>query len=134
MITRRDIGQPAAAQEVAAAFAAYESALVAGDTAILNEVFWDSGDTVRFGVADRQQGSAAIAGWRRSQGPLPGRQLSCTQLTTFGSDFAVITTLFFYPGRPLEGRQSQTWVRFSEGWRIVSAHVSEVASPARVNT
>ncbi|MGI8815402.1 MAG: AtzH-like domain-containing protein [Pseudonocardia sp.] len=26
----------------------------------------------------------------------------------------------------VEGRQTQTWVRFADGWRIVAAHVSEV--------
>ena len=25
------------------------------------------------------------------------------------------------------GRQSQTWVRFPEGWRIVAAHISNLA-------
>ena len=25
---------------------------------------------------------------------------------------------------PIRGRQSQTWIRMPEGWRIVSAHVS----------
>jgi hypothetical protein len=28
------------------------------------------------------------------------------------------------------GRQMQTWVRFSEGWRIVAAHVSIIDEPA----
>jgi len=27
-------------------------------------------------------------------------------------------------GKIISGRQSQAWVRFPEGWRIVSAHVS----------
>jgi hypothetical protein len=27
------------------------------------------------------------------------------------------------------GRQSQTWVRMSDGWRVVAAHVSLLASP-----
>jgi hypothetical protein len=39
---------------------------------------------------------------------------------------AVVCTLFGYPGQQIEGRQTQVWVRFAEGWRIVSAHVSEV--------
>ena len=40
---------------------------------------------------------------------------------------AVVSPLFGYPHLPVEGRQTQTWVRFGEGWRIVAAHVSEVA-------
>ena len=39
---------------------------------------------------------------------------------------AVVTTLFDYPDRAVEGRQSQTWVRFADGWRVVAAHVSEL--------
>jgi len=38
---------------------------------------------------------------------------------------AIVTTLFGYPGSDVLGRQSQTWVRLPEGWRIVHAHVSE---------
>jgi len=36
-----------------------------------------------------------------------------------------VTTLFGYPGGDVLGRQSQTWVRLAEGWRIVTAHVSQ---------
>jgi hypothetical protein len=28
------------------------------------------------------------------------------------------------------GRQSQTWMRTAEGWRVVAAHVSLIAKPA----
>lgn len=52
-----------------------------------------------------------------------------TTVTTFGADTASVTTLFHYPDRPLIGRQSQMWVRLPEGWRIVSAHVSEIPAP-----
>ena len=38
----------------------------------------------------------------------------------------MVTTLFGYPDGAVEGRQSQTWVRFAPGWRVVAAHVSEV--------
>ncbi|MGO8923013.1 MAG: AtzH-like domain-containing protein, partial [Xanthobacteraceae bacterium] len=27
------------------------------------------------------------------------------------------------------GRQMQTWVRFTEGWRVVAAHVSMIDKP-----
>jgi Protein of unknown function (DUF3225) len=29
-------------------------------------------------------------------------------------------------GRDQIGRQSQTWVRFPQGWKVVSAHVSYI--------
>jgi hypothetical protein len=45
-------------------------------------------------------------------------------ITTYGRDFATAMTEFTREGNPRIGRQSQTWVRFAEGWRVVAAHVS----------
>jgi hypothetical protein len=118
--------------EVTAAFEAYEKALVANDTAALAEAFWDSPAVVRFGIADRQTGAGQLRAWRAAQPQLPpGRRLFDTRVTTFGTELATVTTMFDYPGgedRP--GRQSQTWVRLPEGWRIVHAHVSQEQEPA----
>ncbi|WP_432827797.1 oxalurate catabolism protein HpxZ [Dactylosporangium sp. CA-092794] len=121
-----DIDRPDVVAEVAAAFTDYEKALVANDVRALGEWFWDAESVTRFGVADRQTGAAQLHAWRAAQPPLPpGRRLYDTKVTVFGSDLATVTTMFDYPGqedRP--GRQSQTWVRFPVGWRIVHAHVS----------
>ena len=118
---------PGVVAEVSAVFAAYEAALVADDTATMNELFWESPLAVRFGLADAQSGHEAIARWRDAQPPLPpGRTLADTRVVGLGEDVAVVTTTFRYPGRRALGRQSQTWARMAEGWRIVSAHVSEV--------
>jgi hypothetical protein len=45
-------------------------------------------------------------------------------ITTFGRDAATAMTLFVREGSTRTGRQSQTWIRSAEGWRIVAAHVS----------
>ncbi|WP_433617956.1 AtzH-like domain-containing protein [Dactylosporangium sp. CA-139114] len=122
-----DIDRPDVVAEVAAAFGDYEKALVAGDAAALAGWFWDSPAVTRFGVADRQTGAAALHAWRSAQPAVPaGRRLYDTRICTFGSDLATVTTLFGYPDGSGEGRQSQTWVRLAEGWRIVHAHVSVV--------
>jgi hypothetical protein len=56
-------------------------------------------------------------------------------ITTYGSDFAVASTLFHRASTPGKvGRQMQTWVRFDEGWRIVAAHVSMIDQPAGAAT
>ena len=124
-----EIDRPETVSEVAAAFTAYEAALVGDDPDGIVDFFWDSAAVVRFGVADHQVGAAEQRAWRRAQPPLPpGRTLHGTRITTFGSDTAVVTTFFRYPGDPAEGRQTQTWVRLPEGWRIVSAHVSVLAA------
>jgi hypothetical protein len=111
--------------EVAEVFAAYERALGSGDVDALTAAFWATGEVVRFGIADHQVGDTELRQWRAAQPPLPpGRALVDTRITTFATDFAVVTTRFTYPDGENEGRQSQTWVRLAEGWRIVSAHVS----------
>lgn len=121
------LDRPDVLAEVTAAFERYEAALRAADVATLVELFWDDPRCVRYGVADRQYGGAAVEAWRRANpGVPPGRTLSGTVVLTVDDRTAVVSTLFGYPGSPAEGRQTQTWVRFPEGWRIVAAHVSEV--------
>jgi Protein of unknown function (DUF3225) len=112
---------------VLTAFERYERALADGDVTVLTELFWDDPRCVRFGVADRQRGAAEIMAWRRSHPTVPaGRRLRDTQVLAIDERTAVVTTLFGYPDGAVEGRQSQTWVRFAAGWRVVAAHVSEV--------
>lgn len=125
-----DIDRPDVVAEVAAAFAAYEAALVGDDPDRIVDFFWNSAAVVRFGVADHQVGAAPQRAWRRAQPPLPaGRTLHGTRISTFGADTAVVTTFFGYPDSDETGRQTQTWVRLPAGWRIVTAHVSHPAAP-----
>jgi hypothetical protein len=121
------VDSPEVVADVAAAFGRYERALADGDVVVLTGLFWDDARCVRFGVADRQQGAGEIAAWRRDHPSVPaGRRLSDTRVVAVDDRTAVVTTLFGYPDGAIEGRQSQTWVRFADGWRIVAAHVSEV--------
>ncbi|MEV4348382.1 AtzH-like domain-containing protein [Actinoplanes sp. NPDC049596] len=110
--------------EVTAQFEAYERALVANDVEAMLGFF--AAGAVRYGIADQQIGLAEQRRWRLAQPPLPpGRYLKDTLVQAFGPDVAVVNTLFGYPGGATLGRQSQTWVRLADGWRIVAAHVSE---------
>jgi hypothetical protein len=54
------------------------------------------------------------------------RTIRRLDIVTFGRDYGSITLEFerTVDARTVSGRQSQVWVRFPEGWRIVSAHVS----------
>jgi hypothetical protein len=119
-----EIDRPDVIAQVTLAFEAYERALVENDVdAILG--FFDR-RALRFGIADQQAGLAEQRRWRQAQPALPaGRHLKDTEIRAYGPDTAVVTTLFGYPGSDVLGRQSQTWVRLPEGWRIVHAHVSE---------
>lgn len=112
-------------EEVTAAFAAYEHALLANDIPVLIGFFWDSPLTVRFGIDEIHYGHQAIAEFRRSQAvaTLP-RQLRNVVVTTFGVDLATVDAEFVPEGHSVVGRQSQTWLRTDDGWRVASAHVS----------
>jgi ketosteroid isomerase-like protein len=114
--------------EVTAAFEDYERALVVNDVPSILSFFAPA--AVRFGIADQQNGHEEQERWRLAQPPLPpGRRLKDTDIQAYGSDTAVVTTLFGYPGSDVLGRQTQAWVRLPEGWRIVTAHVSEPSIP-----
>jgi ketosteroid isomerase-like protein len=119
------VNDPAVVEEVGALFARYERALMANDLDTLDAMFWNSAHTVRFGLADIQYGFDAISAFRRGQAQAaPPRRLRNTVVTTFGADLATVTTEFVPDGSTAVGRQSQTWVRLPDGWRVVSAHVS----------
>jgi hypothetical protein len=120
-----EVNLPEVAAEVEAAFARYEAALVGNDVAVLDELFWDSAHTVRYGPAESLYGREEILAFRKAR-PSGGldRSLARTVITTFGRDLATASTEFHRPGTDRVGRQSQTWVRLPEGWRVVAAHVS----------
>ena len=119
------INDPAVLAEVEAAFAAYEQALMDNDLEALDALFWHSSFTVRFGPGQNLYGIEAIRAFRRYRaGGSPRRTLLKVSITTFGQDFATANAEFQRVGAPAPGRQSQTWVRFSQGWRVVAAHVS----------
>ena len=127
-----DIDLPEVVAEVTAAFERYETALVTNDTATLNALFRDDPRTIRYGQSENLYGHKEIAAFRAAR-PSAGlaRTLSRTVITTFGRDFAMASTLFHRPTAPGKvGRQTQTWVRFAEGWRIVVGHVSLIEEPA----
>lgn len=122
-----DINIPGVRREVEAAFARYERALTTNDVEVLDELFWRSGHTVRYGATENLHGYDEIAAFRKMRdGRNLARDLSRTVITTFGRDFATAMTLFHRANEERVGRQSQTWVRMDEGWRIVAAHVSVV--------
>jgi hypothetical protein len=120
-----EINIPEVLAEVCAVFALYEDALVNNKVDVLDELFWDSARTVRYGVAENLVGIEAIRAFRKSR-PAVGlaRDLSQTVITTYGRDFATAMTQFQRTTSTMNGRQSQTWVRMENGWRVVAAHVS----------
>lgn len=127
-----EINIPEVVAEVTAAFQRYEVALNTNDVAVLDELFWKSPLTLRYGMGENLYGYDQIAAFRSARSPAGlARSISGTQITTYGRDMATANTMFereTVPGKI--GRQSQTWMRTAEGWRVVSAHVSLIPKPA----
>jgi hypothetical protein len=123
-----EINLPAVKAEVEAAFAVYETALMANDVATLQSLFWNSPHTIRYGIGEVLYGWDEIGAFRSARSPVGlARTISRTVITTFGRDFATASTLFHRVSLPNKiGRQQQTWARFEDGWHIVAAHVSVI--------
>jgi hypothetical protein len=120
-----DINLPDVLAEVEFQCERYERALVGNDVAVLDELFWNSPYTLRYGATENLYGYDAIGAFRAARQPQGlARTVLKTVITTYGRDFATANLEFQRLGNPKAGRQSQTWVRTPEGWRVVAAHVS----------
>ena len=122
------INLPHVLAEMEVAFARYEDALVNNKVDVLDELFWNSPHTLRYGIGENLYGFEAIQAFRASR-PSQGLQRTCmnTVITTYGEDFATANTEFQRDGVARSGRQSQTWMRTPDGWRVVAAHVSLIS-------
>lgn len=121
------VSDPEIVAELAALYPKYEAALLSNDVETLSAMFWHSEHAMRFGAAENLYGSEEISAFRRARpGVNLARSINRLDIVTFGRDFGSITLEFNREviGGTIRGRQSQCWVRLSEGWRIVSAHVS----------
>jgi len=118
------IDDPVLLQEVTAAFHAYEQALMADDVPAMDALFHDAPTTNRYGVGEVLYGIDEIRAFRKGRGGSPQRKLGKVAITVYGDGFATADAEFFREGSDRRGRQTQAWVKFSDGWKVVSAHVS----------
>lgn len=118
------INDPIIVAEVEQAFYAYERALMTDDVPAMDSLFHDAPTTVRYGVGEVLYGADEIRAFRKGRGGSPQRRLGRLAIATYGPDLATANVEFFREGSDRRGRQSQTWVRFPDGWKVVSAHVS----------
>lgn len=118
---------PAEVDEVRRAFAAYEKALLANDIPKLEAFFWNSPSSVRFGPGEQLYGYDAIVDYRRKRKlNFSYRTPVNVEISVFDSKFASV--MYEYDcdidGVERRGRQSQTWIRVDDAWKILSAHIS----------
>jgi hypothetical protein len=122
------VNDPAVVAEVTDLYLKYEEALANNNLEVMDSLFWDAPEVVRFGVTENLYGSEEIRNFRASRSnPKIEREISNLKVVTFDKDTATVTLEFrrIINGVERFGRQSQTWYRFpQEGWKIVSAHVS----------
>ncbi len=123
-----EIDLPEIVAEVEAAFARYQTALIANDVPVLEALFWDDKRTVRYGGGENLHGMDEIRAFRRGRSPTGlDRNVERTTITTFGRDFATTSILFRRESAPGKiGRQMQTWARMPTGWCVVAAQVSTI--------
>lgn len=121
------VNHPEVIAELEALYPQYEQALVTNDVEKLVAMFWADSQVMRFGAAENLYGPEELEAFRKTR---PAANLARTvkrlDIVSFGRDFASITLEFERMSNSVtvRGRQSQVWVRFPEGWRIVQAHVS----------
>jgi hypothetical protein len=120
-----ELNLPEVVAEVRAKFDRYERALTSNDIETLNELFWNSPYTIRYGIGEQLYGHREIAGFRAAREPVDlARELTRVVITAYGRDFATASCEYQRVASKRRGRQMQTWVRTPAGWRVVAAHVS----------
>ena len=117
---------PEVVAEVSALFERYEKALIDKNLDVLDTTFWNSPHTIRLANNEHGYGFDRIHAHRIARPPGPGTKEKRYRLDilTLGRDLAIVNLVYKVRGKEMTGRQSQTWVRFPVGWRIVAAHVS----------
>ena len=122
-----EINLPHVVAELRELYPLYEQALVSNDVDTLVAMFWHSPHVLRFGVTENLYGASELEAFRKAR---PAANLARTvtrlEIVAFGPDTGSVTVEFerTTPRGLVRGRQSQLWIRFPQGWRIASAHVS----------
>ncbi|MBD2732224.1 oxalurate catabolism protein HpxZ [Nostoc sp. FACHB-892] len=121
------INDPTVLAEVTDLYLKYEEALSNNNLEVMDSLFWNAPEVVRFGITENLYGSDEIRNFRQNRpNPKIEREISNLKVVTFGKDAATVTLEFRRNINGVErfGRQSQIWYRFTEGWKVASAHVS----------
>jgi hypothetical protein len=105
----------------------YEKALIANDATTLDALFWDSPHALRFGVTENLRGAEEIRAFRKGRTSINlDREIRRLDIMALDDSAGIVNLEFMRltDGIERHGRETQFWLRFAEGWRIASAHVS----------
>jgi hypothetical protein len=117
------IDDPVLLAEVTAAFNEYERALMEDDIPAMDALFHDAPTTNRYGVGEVLYGIEEIREFRRGAADRPAQ-------TGPGGDHHLWRQPCHRRRRILPRRvrparaPDASWVKFADGWKVVSAHVS----------
>ncbi|RUT27218.1 DUF3225 domain-containing protein [Asaia sp. W19] len=103
----------------------YEEALAQNDVPRLDALFSDDPNVIRLGATENLFGPEAIAAFRRGRtGGAPPRERLRRDIVATSPLSGCVTILFRNLSTGQTGRQSQTWIKEGNHWRILVAHVS----------
>ncbi|GBQ85495.1 nuclear transport factor 2 family protein [Asaia krungthepensis] len=103
----------------------YEEALAQNDVGRLDSLFSNDPNVIRLGATENLFGPEEIAAFRRGRtGGAPPRERIRRDIAALGPDAGCVTILFRNLRTGQTGRQSQTWRREGDQWKVLIAHVS----------
>lgn len=109
-------------------FLAYESALMDDDLAMLDTMFLPGDGTMRADEAGLVVGHDAISAFRSARGGVASRTITRIEPRKLSDGaWVVVSESEFESGR--RGIQTQVWVQTTDGWRILTAHVTARVTP-----
>ena len=130
--SKNEVNIPSVVAEVEREFQRYEKALNENDVVVLDELFWNSPLTLRYGIFEQLYGYDEIEKFRANRKPIDlRRDLLKVWIVTYGRDFATASCEYKRKESSRVGRQMQTWMRTDQGWRVVAAHVSLLPEGAK---
>jgi amidase len=109
------------------AFWRYDTALLANDRPVLDELFLPGPDTLRGDGRNVLVGHDAISGFRSARAALPTRAVTRLHVRVLAADHVLIMART--ADGAATGLQTQLWRLTVAGWRVAAAHVSLPASP-----
>nr|WP_294917039.1 oxalurate catabolism protein HpxZ [uncultured Neokomagataea sp.] len=119
------LDDPTLLQQITALSDQYEIALNDNDLDTLDDLFYDSEKTLRYGVGENLYGITAIRAFRSTRsGGSPPRHIIKRTIHVLSAETAIVNLEFKRTHETRIGRQSQTWIKTPKGWKIISAHVS----------
>lgn len=101
-------------------------ALIDKNVEVLDDTYWNSPYTIRLAPEEHGYGFEQIHAHRvrRPPGESSKEAWLRLEILTLGRDIATVSLEYKVRARDQIGRQTQAWVRFPEGWKVIIAHAS----------